>query len=211
MEGDPATRVTWLTLGAASALLGVSESTVRRWADAGQVRSYRTSGGHRRVAEEDLRQLVAAPKAPDTKDSSRISDLALARAKRRISGARHPSARAAFEGYGEEARERLRLIGRQLVDLFARYITTGARGERFSEDARTIGHEYGRTLLASGVGLAAAVGTFNTMRYSLEETAAQIASEAGLSSDDSVDALERVLHLTDTVLEGLAEIYERGR
>ncbi|MFN0093582.1 MAG: excisionase family DNA-binding protein [Dehalococcoidia bacterium] len=208
MDGDAKT--TWLTLGAASTLLGVSESTVRRWADAGQVRSYRTSGGHRRVADEDLRQLVTTPASPDTNDSVRISDLALARAKRRISGNRQPASRAAFESFGEEARERLRLIGRQLVDLFARFITTGAKGERFSEDARTIGHDYGRTLIAAGVGLTAAVGTFNVMRYSIEETAAQIASEAGLSSEEAVDALERVLHLTDTVLEGLAEIYERG-
>ncbi len=209
MENDAAPKTTWLTLGAASQLLGVSESTVRRWADAGQVRAYRTSGGHRRVAEEDLRQLVITPAAPNARDSVRISDLAMARAKRRISGGKAPQSRA-FEAFSGEAREKLRLIGRQLVDLFARFITTGAKGERFAEDARTVGHEYGRTLVTEGIGLTAAIATFNVMRYSLEETAAQIASEAGLSSDDAVEALESVLRLTDSVLEGLAEIYERG-
>ena len=45
-------RQNWLTLGAASAQMGVSESTIRRWADTGEVRSYRTAGGHRRVLED---------------------------------------------------------------------------------------------------------------------------------------------------------------
>ena len=49
----------WITLGQACKLLGVNESTLRRWADAGHVRSFRTPGGHRRFSEEDLRVLMA--------------------------------------------------------------------------------------------------------------------------------------------------------
>ena len=32
----------WITLGQACKLLGVNESTLRRWADAGHTRSFRT-------------------------------------------------------------------------------------------------------------------------------------------------------------------------
>ena len=49
------------------------------------------------------------------------------------------------------------------------------------------------------------------MRRSLEETAAQIATEAGLTTEDAVEALEQVLQLADTVLEGMAEVYEGKR
>ena len=201
-------KMTWLTLGAASTLLGVSESTVRRWADAGEIRSYRTSGGHRRVLEEDLRQIVATAVPAPARDSDRISDIALARVKRRFVRGRQRNPMAVFDGLDPSVRDRLRLMGRQMVDLFARYIASETKGERFGEDARTIGHEYGRTLVESNVRLTTAVVTFNTMRGTLEETAAQIASEAGLSTDDAVEAIERVLRLADTVLEGMAEIYE---
>jgi excisionase family DNA binding protein len=209
-EGQqPPGKMTWLTLGAASALLGVSESTIRRWADAGEVRSYRTTGGHRRVLEEDLRQILAGvASSPPSRDSDRISDLALARVKRRIGRSRQQHTMGVFDGLSPEVRDRLRLMGRQLVDLFARYIASETKGERFNEDARTIGHEYGRTLVASNVGLTVAVATFNTMRRSLEETAAQIASESSQSTEEAVEALERVLQLADTVLEGMAEVYE---
>jgi len=201
----------WLTLGAASALLGVSESTIRRWADAGQVRSFRTSGGHRRVLEEDLRRLLAAGSGQAVSDSSHISDLAMARARRRL-GRRQRPAMPGADQLEADARDRLRLLGRQVVELFARYIAGGGNrgGERFTEDARLIGREYGRTLVGSGVRLTAAVATFNALRATLEETAAQIASEAGLATEESVEAIERVLRLADTMLEGMAEVYERS-
>jgi len=205
---EPPGHKTWLTLGAAAELLGVSESTVRRWADAGEIRSYRTSGGHRRVMEEDLHQLVSGGAAAPARDSERISDLALARVKRRLSRGRQTHSMASFEELNQDVRERLRLMGRQLVDLFARFIASETKGDRFTEDARTIGREYGRTLVDSGVGLTMAVGTFNTMRRSLEETAVQIANEAGLTTEDAVEAIERVLVLADVVLEGMASVYE---
>lgn len=199
----------WLTLGAASGMLGVSESTIRRWADAGEIRAFRTSGGHRRVLEEDLRRLLAAGHTSGVSDSTHISDLALGRVKRRL-GRRQRPAMPDLDELDPDAKDRLRLLGRQVVDLFARYIAAGNRGgERFNEDARTIGHEYGRTLVASGVRLTSAVVTFNALRISLEETAAQIAAEAGLATEDAVEAIERVLRLADIVLEGMAEVYER--
>ena len=209
MTDTPASsRQTWLTLGSASALLGVSESTIRRWADAGDVRSFRTRGGHRRILEEDLRQIVtAAPTAP-SRDTDRISDLALARVKRRISRGRQSHAPNVFEGLSDDVRDRLRLLGRQLVDLFARYIASDSKKERFSEDARTIGREYGRALVNANVGLTAAIVTFNFMRRSLEETATQISMEAGLPADEAVEALENILGLADVVLEGMAGVYE---
>ncbi|MCC6382139.1 MAG: helix-turn-helix domain-containing protein [Dehalococcoidia bacterium] len=198
---------TWLTLGAAATLLGVSESTVRRWADAGDIRFYRTRGGHRRILEQDLRNFMTSAPAQPARDSDRISDLALTRIKRRLSRSRQ-SHTSGLDALPNDARDRLRLMGRQLVDLFARYIATGSRKERFTEDARTIGREYGRTLVASSVKLTTAVATFNSLRRSVEETASQIATESGLPSEEAMEAIENILELADVVLECMAEVYD---
>lgn len=198
---------TWLTLGAAAELLGVSESTVRRWADAGEIRFYRTHGGHRRILEEDLRHFVSGAPASPAHDTDRISDLALARIKRRLSRGRQGRP-AVLDTLPADVRDRLRLMGRQLVDLFARYMSSGSKKDRFGDDARTIGREYGRTLVASNVGLTTAVATFNSLRRSVEETASQIASESALTSEEAVEAIENILALADAVLEGMAEVYE---
>jgi 2-keto-3-deoxy-L-rhamnonate aldolase RhmA len=58
------------------------------------------------------------------------------------------------------------------------------------------------------IGLTAAITMFNSLRHSLEETATQIATEANLSTEDAVEAMENILSLADVVLEGMAEIYE---
>jgi excisionase family DNA binding protein len=60
----------WLTLGEAARLLGVDETTLRSWADAGKVRVFRTPGGHRRFHEADLLTLTGGPGV-----SSRLEDL----------------------------------------------------------------------------------------------------------------------------------------
>ena len=62
-----------MTLGQAAALLSISSSTLRRWADDGRIPTVRTSGGHRRFRLSELRQLaprtgavrLRAPKFPD--------------------------------------------------------------------------------------------------------------------------------------------------
>jgi len=189
--------------------MGVSESTIRRWADAGEIRSYRTHGGHRRILEEDLRAIVAsAGAAAGVRDTERISDLAFARVKRRITRGRQGHSLDHFASLSPDAVDRLRLLGRQVVELFARYIAADSKKERFSEDARAIGREYGRSLVAESIGLTAAVATFNSMRRSLEETASQIATEAGLSTEEAVEAVESTLELADQMLEGMASVYE---
>ena len=211
MPGEPV-RQTWLTLGAASEQLGVSESTIRRWADAGEIRSYRTNGGHRRILEEDLRAIIAnAGASAAARDTDRISDIALGRVKRRITRGRQGHSLDHFQTMSPDAIDRLRLLGRQVVDLFARYIASDSKKERFSEDARTIGREYGRSLVAEKIGLTSAVATFNSMRRSLEETASQIAVEAGLSTEEAVEAVESTLELADHILEGMASVYESSK
>ncbi len=46
-----------VTLGEAAEALGISTSTVRRWADTGRIQVVRTSGGHRRFPASELRRL----------------------------------------------------------------------------------------------------------------------------------------------------------
>ncbi|MCZ4494484.1 MAG: diguanylate cyclase domain [Conexibacter sp.] len=46
-----------MALSDAAEALGVSASTLRRWADGGRLRVVRTAGGHRRFAAEDVRRL----------------------------------------------------------------------------------------------------------------------------------------------------------
>ena len=52
-------RDNWLTLGQAAKLLGVAQSTVRAWSDAGRLPVFYTPGGHRRFKEDDLHAFLS--------------------------------------------------------------------------------------------------------------------------------------------------------
>jgi len=198
----------WISSGSASHLLGVSESTVRRWADGGEIKSYRTGGGHRRLLRSDIEDFLRnGPQSPST-DPDHFSEITLERIKGRFKRVNPNSAMTATIDLEEPLRVSLRFLGRQLVDLFARYIASNTRGERFFDDARGIGREYGRTLVKGDVSLTSAVTIFNHLRHSFEETAVDVADEANLNSTDAVEVIEDISRLSDAVLEGMALVYE---
>ncbi|MBA2357391.1 MAG: response regulator [Actinobacteria bacterium] len=55
----PSTDVEWFTLGQAAGYLGVAQSTIRKWTDAGRVPAFKTPGGHRRYRRSDLDGFLA--------------------------------------------------------------------------------------------------------------------------------------------------------
>ena len=65
----------WLTLGQAAAFLGAAQSTVRKWADGGQLPAFYTPGGHRRFRRSDLEAFLAVPRGgPGPRSSVLVVD-----------------------------------------------------------------------------------------------------------------------------------------
>lgn len=199
----------WITLGQACKLLGVNESTLRRWADAGHVRSFRTPGGHRRFSEEDLRNLVAGQTVSSREPYTSISNLALSRIRRRLQRGRSQGA-PWYSGLAEEDRERLRPLGRRLVALVSEYLTKGAKRGRLAEEAREIGHEYGRELARDGMNMRDFLEAFTFFRKSLDETAMEVAQKGDLSSEEAVEVWELLSNLADQVLLAIAEAFDEA-
>jgi excisionase family DNA binding protein len=56
--------VHWLALGQAAKYLGVSERTLRKWADEGRIGAFSTPGGHRRFRLSDLDQFLHGARVP---------------------------------------------------------------------------------------------------------------------------------------------------
>ena len=206
-ENEPSPR--WITLGQACKLLGVNESTLRRWADAGHVRSFRTPGGHRRFSEEDLRGLMSGQVPASREPYDSIGSVALTRIRRRLQ-------RGSGEGghwYDEltqEERDNLRPLGRRLVNLVSAYLATGANRPHLMEEARAIAREYGALLVRDGLSLRDAIEAFTFFRRTLDETAMEEAQKSNLTSDKAIELWELLTNLGDQVLLSIAESYEEA-
>ena len=66
VKGEPA-----MSVGEAADALELSTSTLRRWADAGRIKTLRTRGGHRRFAVREVQRLGAA-KSPHRRPHVRV-------------------------------------------------------------------------------------------------------------------------------------------
>jgi excisionase family DNA binding protein len=154
-----------LALGPAASMLGVDRDTLRRWADAGRIRSFTTPGGHRRFARLDVERLMAAKRA------GRTSLAALGATPERIAraygrqyrdGAGAPAAVAAD---GPE-REAFRSDGRRLVEALLAYLDAAGPAEkaRLEAEANAIVDQTAGRLAAAAMTTAEATAAFVAAR-----------------------------------------------
>lgn len=144
----------WVSLTEACALLGVSASTVRRWADTGLVRTFVTPGGHRRFSRAGLDALL--PERPTGRPSLvELGETAgrMARGYRRES--HDDPARIPWVAELDDARrERFRAYGRGIVSALVAALDAvdpARRADRLRE-AEDACAEYGRIAGREGLG-----------------------------------------------------------
>jgi excisionase family DNA binding protein len=196
----PASDSRWVTLGRACEILGVDESTLRRWADSGRLRMYRTPGGHRRFALTNLQELVAGQGKPP---QGEIGRLAFAKIRSEIRRVRQQEG-GWYASVSNHDRDQLRDLGRRLLEMVSEYMTKKKANPAQLEEARRLGLEYGHILSASGMPLASAVEAYIGFRKQMDETTRR----ASLPAEEALDAYGQVHALGDQVLLGIAAIYE---
>lgn len=195
----------WVSLGKACRLVGVNETTLRRWADAGQLRSYRTPGGHRRFAEQDLKNLLSGRSGGRYRD---LGDMALSRIRRRVQG---NEAGTAIAEMPEQARTELRDLGRELLQMIIDTLEHRTHRTRNTTTAHELGTLYGTALQRDGFSFSEAVRAFAFFRKNLDDTTRHTVRKQNLSADEAMSAYELISSLTDQVLTGIADTYERNR
>lgn len=198
----------WLSMGDACQLLGVNESTLRHWADAGRLRAFRTPGGHRRFSREDIDGLTESGRTSGGRQAEGWPESALDGMRRRLQR-RKGQAEGWYQHFDEEGKSRMRVLGRRLVSLAMDYISHKRRRAELTEEARYLGLEYGRELATGGVKLGDAIAAFIYFRTALHDAIGSGNSAQG-AAQMRPDPRSEVLVLEDTVLLAIAEAYERS-
>jgi len=197
-------RSRWVSLARACEILGVNESTVRRWADSGEIQVFRTPGGHRRFDEAELHQLVEnGGRQPERS----LENAAVSRIRRQL----HSNKADArwYRDTDTEERDALRPLGRRLVEIVDDYLAKRSRRSDLEEEVTSIGEAYGEELLRRGMPLSQAIQAFTFFRRSLDETAKQLAERNRMTADEAASAREQIAALADRVLIALTAVYDR--
>jgi excisionase family DNA binding protein len=203
----------WLTLTEAARLLGVHPATLREWADAGQVPSFRTPGGHRRFRSADLRAFLLRAGSGQA-DIQTMLDTAVrlenVLVQTRQELRRLPTDEASwYQAFDEPGRERQRALGRQLFAFALQFVTQPEQGPELLARARQLGRAYAESSLHYGISLLQTVRAFQYFRENLlralvnSETATATSPQADAQLRQGIDAF------LNEVLYGLIAAYEQ--
>jgi excisionase family DNA binding protein len=205
----------WLSLSEAARLLGVHPTTVRNWADNGDLPFRRTPGRHRRFQRTALEKWAANPQngvkfsTPSGQNPQQLVEYALGHTRFHISE-NELQRQHWYEQLSPTAIENLRKFGRRLLEaLLAHLEERYPEGEELNA-AQALGREYATLLRQEGLSLSQAIQAFNYFDDSLVESIIQMMAP---SLADSVsgwsDLLRQINAFTNEVLITIARAYEK--
>lgn len=203
----------WLSIREACAFLGVDQSTLRRWTNDGRVPVFKTPGGHRRYAREDLRALVVGN--PRKLSKSRVSRQELT--SRTLSAYQDDYLKAAreqkwFRAFGATSQEEHRRIGRRLVDLAIRYAATPGHAEERAElldEGRLIGEHYGMSSARAELTTSETIEVFLYFRYPVVKALLDVIEKEGLPARRASRLFIGIDDFIDEVLIAMIRAHSR--
>ena len=199
------TSADWLSIRQASRLLGAHIGTVREWADAGLIPSYRTPGGHRRFSRTDLQKFLDQQKSPASTPTLRTR--ALAQMRQELGAHPHADWLQFTSQLDEQERARQRTFGQQLLACVVTFVEEPNQREALLAEGRQIARQYGRALMASGLSAGNAARATIHFRQLILKTVleAQLGSRTG--DEEDARLFQRVSTFLDEILFAIVEAY----
>jgi excisionase family DNA binding protein len=198
----------WLSLGPASALLGIDPDTLRRWADEGRVPAWTTPGGHRRFDADALQRLVESRRS-----ATRVPLTSLGASPERLTRVyrRHY---ASDERAELAERDAYRRAGRRLITTLVAYLDADPedvrRRRRLEAKAGAVVDDQGRRLAESGMTLTDAVTRFVGARQPFVAELAAIGRRRSLDPNRLAELYSDAWELLDRLLLRFVEAHQRS-
>lgn len=199
----------WLSLKEASEFLGVHFATLRSWADDGEMRAYRTPGGHRRFHLADLRHFLEqhALQPVDYTEAGLVK-AAVDRTRLELQKVEHTPVQWHY-ALEEAAHDQRRERGRQLFALAIAFMLKPTQRPRLLEEGHKLGWEYGYEARIHKVGLVAAGRAVQFFRNQLVQAIRN--EEQPELTDASDPQIHRLLdQFLDEVLYAVLDGYEQN-
>jgi len=198
---DPSRRE-WLSIHEASALIGVSPSTLRRWSDAGEIKTFTTPGGHRRFS----RAAVVGMMPADRRGRPKLDRLGET-PERMVHIYRRELRRAAhrapwIDAVGDDDRQALRDHGDRIAAALLTFFDAALPAERGAALAMAEDSSAGCGRIAGRLGLPieATVEVFLWFRMPFVHELGAVARRRGLDTIEATLLLESATEAFDRLL-----------
>lgn len=201
----------WISLHEASELLGISATTLRRWADAGTIRTFVTPGGHRRFSRDAIGALLPSSGHRPTMDRLGETPARMRRVYRRAVAA--PGAPMPWVGTLDDEQRRLfRGHGVVIVTSLLGALDApddAARAGRLAA-AMDAASQYGSAAAKAGLPASVAVDAFLRFRRPFLVELSELGRRRGLDTTAATGLLDRATDAFDELLVATVRSLERS-
>lgn len=200
----------WLELGEAANFLGVHFTTLRRWADAGQVPCIRTPGGRRRFSRSELAAFLAGLHSGELAQNKTREKLGLPTPVAQLTHAgliREPW----YPRLDDSQRAAMRVEGQGLMAVMMQFATRTNGGEVFLEEGRRVASRYGIACQRVGLTLGETIHTFINVRRGIMDSVYQAGALAGAPDGDTWRLYDRMNTFLDNMLLAMLESFDAAR
>ena len=200
----------WMSIHEASALIGVSPATLRRWSAAGDVKAFTTPGGHRRFSRAAVLAMLPAERR-DRPDLERLGETLqrMIRVYRRE--LRRTGRQAAWIGtIDPAARQELRDHGDQIAAALLSFLDGAPSEERRAALARAeeSAGACGRIAAQLGLPMEVTVEAFLAFRMPFFRELGSVARRRGLDATETTLLLQGATEAFDRLLEASVREHE---
>ena len=193
----------WLSLSAASEVLGVHPATLRAWANQGRVSSQRTAGGHRRFRKSDLTRWSSQQHA-----TAPGIDMLIHSALGRVRLTMDHADLSWLDRLDAAQRSLHRDLGRRLMLDLSAALNESTESVAV---ARNLGVDYAHLSQQQGLPLTQTVEAFLFFRDTVVDSLIQMANYTELpNSPDWLMLSRRLNAFTNAVLLSLIETYQQA-
>lgn len=194
----------WLSISEAAKILGVHPTTLRLWTKKGTIPFHRTSGGHRRFLEEELRIWSDAHRGTFSLES--IISFSLRQARTQISEA-NLMQQGWYQKLDDKARETYRKACGFLMESMYNSLTASDEENRL--EAQAIGYEYASRALRYKLSEMESLQAFIFFRSVALNAIGKAYRDLVISSVDVIEQLHKILTFTDRIMLALVDAYHQ--
>jgi excisionase family DNA binding protein len=204
----------WISLGEAAKLLGVHPTTVRNWADQGDLPFRRTPGRHRRfnrgvlqewASQHQLEEKLSAN--PATQQAQMLVEYALGHTRYSV-GEDDLQRKGWYEKLSPQGIQQSRQLGRRLLESLLLHLQDKyPEGEELAV-AQALGAEYAKVLRQEGLTLVQAIqGYMYFDDFLIESVIQMMAPSMSSTASEWSDLLRQINAFTNEVLISMAQHY----
>ena len=194
-------------------MLGISQGTLRRWADRGQVASFTTPGGHRRFPRTVILALLPASRVrrPQLAELGALSER-MAGTYRRLFALAEGGRVPLLTRLPDEERQLFRERGRRMVECLLAHLDADAPAPAMANLHEAAGQaaEYGASTARLGASLSEAVETFLRFRAPFIAELARTARRRGLDTREATGLMVDAESAFDKLLLAFMEGWQQS-